>query len=573
MNIYALLQRKISDISKQTFGEIPHSLVRQITVEQPRNLAQGDVATNIALVLCKWQNMTPKKMFDTIYLQVKALNMVRDVRFCSPGFINMDLKDGVWQQLIDVILSKRKDFGSSSLGARQPINVEYASANPTGALHVGHARISVFGDVLAKLLEKVGFIVTREYYINDAGGQITILARSAYMRYRQACGETLTDHMPAGLYPGAYLKAVGKVLKDKFGNSLLHKTEEVWLVPVARIAVRKMLEIIVQDLHDLGIKHHVFCSEQNIIDEGGMKEALAILKEKDLLYTGILEPPKSTVSLRKSRPQTLFRSTRFGDDKDRPLSKPDGSPTYFSSDIAYHLDKYKRGFKKQVAIWGADHGGYVKRLCGAVDAISDGEVSLRVKICQMVKVKKAGKLLKMSKRKGDFFLLQDLIKAVGRDSIRFSMMMRKAEAPLDFDVESVKDSTQDTSVFYIQYAHARCCSVLRQAQAQGLSPAKGHSRFIRHPSFIHIVKTLSLFPRIVESAAEHFEPHKIAFYLLAVAEKFHQLWAEGARDDQVRFLDQENTVKSNSSLMVVRAVKTVLENGLDIFSIQAKERM
>src|SRR5690606_4633730 len=478
-----------------------------------------------------------------------------------------------------VILKAGQTYGDSQLGAGEPVNVEYVSANPTGPMHVGHCRGAVFGDALAALLEKAGFKVTREYYINDAGAQVDVLARSAHLRYREALGETVT--IPEGLYPGDYLKPVGAALAKKHGERYRAAPEAEWLPLFRSEAVGAMMDLIRDDLAALNIHHAVFSSEKALHDSGAVQGAFDRLQQRGLIYTGVLEPPKGkTPDDWEPRPQALFKASEFGDDTDRPLKKSDGSWTYFGADIAYHDDKYRRGFRRMIDVWGADHGGYVKRMKAAVKAISNGEADLDVKLVQMVNLLDGGEPVRMSKRAGTFVTLRDVVDEVGKDVVRFIMLTRKNDAQLDFDFRKVTEQSKDNPVFYVQYAHARICSVLRNAKTEvpaidtaDAALAGADMSKLSHPSELTLIKLLAGWPRLVEGAAEAHEPHRVAFFLQEVAAAFHGLWNVGRDDTSVRFLLPDEPELTRARLAMLRAVAVVIASGLSVMGVTPVEEM
>jgi arginyl-tRNA synthetase len=490
------------------------------------------------------------------------------------------LADGFWHAQLADLLRSGTAYGDSDLGQGTPVNIEYVSANPTGPMHIGHARGAVFGDALAGLLEKAGFKVCREYYINDAGAQVAVLARSVHLRYREALGEDV-GAIPEGLYPGDYLVAVGQAIAARDGGKWQGRPEEDWLPEFRRFAIDAMLEVIRGDLAALGVRHAVFTSEKALVDEGKVDDALAFLAERGLIYEGVLEPPKGKLPDDwEPRPQTLFRATQFGDDVDRPLRKSDGSGTYFASDIAYHLDKYRRGFASMIDVWGADHGGYVKRMQAAVKAMTAGEGTLDVKLCQMVNLLKDGEPYKMSKRAGTFVTLRDVVDEVGKGVVRFIMLTRKNDAQLDFDLVKVLEQSRDNPVFYVQYAHARAHSVLRhgaemfpdQDLAAAVLATADLSR-LDDPAEMALIRLMGGWPRLIESAAEAHEPHRLAFYLYDVAAAFHGLWNKGKDDATLRFLLAEDRDLSLARLALVRAVALLIASGLAVFGVEPVEEM
>ncbi|MDX5360827.1 MAG: arginine--tRNA ligase, partial [Alphaproteobacteria bacterium] len=534
----AVLDRLVSE------GVLPEGLDRgPVTVEPPRDPSHGDLATNAAMVLAKKAGMKPRDLAEKIAGGLREAEGVVAVDIAGPGFINLRLTPARWQREVATILSRGTDYGRSQTGAGELVNVEYVSANPTGPLHVGHCRGAVFGDALARLLQFAGFEVVKEYYINDAGAQVDVLGRSAFLRYREALGEDIGE-IPEGLYPGDYLKPVGAALAEAHGRALLDMDEEAWL-PIARqTAVDMMMTMIRDDLDVLAIRHDVFTSERGLVESGAVDRALADLESRGLIYEGVLEPPKGkTPEDWEPRPQLLFRATDFGDDVDRPLKKSDGSYTYFASDIAYHKDKVDRGARSLIDVWGADHGGYVTRMQAAVRALTQGQGDLDVKLCQIVRLFRAGEPVRMSKRAGSFVTLRDVVDEVGPDVVRFMMLTRKNDAQLDFDFAKVLEQSKDNPVFYVQYAHARVCSVLRNAAAElpgqdltDAALAEADLKLLTDEGELGLARKLGEFPRMVEQAARAHEPHRIAFYLEDLAAAFHAHWNRGKEETSLRFI-------------------------------------
>ncbi|KPL51006.1 arginyl-tRNA synthetase [Prosthecomicrobium hirschii] len=553
----------------------------RVLVEPPRDPAHGDLATNAAMVLAKAAGENPRQLALKLVGELAADPDIAETEVAGPGFINMRLVPAYWTDLLGAILRAGDAFGRSGLGRNAPVNVEYVSANPTGPMHVGHCRGAVFGDALANLLDYAGWSVTKEYYINDAGAQVEVLARSAYLRYREALGETI--EIPEGFYPGDYLKPVGAALAAAHGDALLSKPEAEWLPVVKRAAIDAMMAEIRKDLQLLNVHHDVFFSEASLQEPGHdrVRQAIAALEAKDLIYRGRLAPPKGQLPDDwEDREQVLFRSSAFGDDTDRPLMKSDGSYTYFASDIAYHYDKYLRGFHEMIDVWGADHGGYVKRMQAAVKAMTGDEGGLDVKLCQLVKLFRAGEPVKMSKRSGSFVTLADVVEEVGRDAVRFMMLYRKNDAPLDFDFQKVTDQSKDNPVFYVQYAHARCRSVFRQAAAElphldlsDAALAAAPLALLSDPGELALVRRLAEWPRLVESAASAHEPHRLAFYLHDLASELHGHWNRGKELPQLRFINVDDPLSSSARLAMVRAVALVLESGLAILGVTAPDEM
>jgi arginyl-tRNA synthetase len=562
-------------------GKLPPGLdYSKVTAEPPREAAHGDVSTNAGMVLAKAAGMKPRDIADMLAAELINLPAVVAAEVAGPGFLNLRLSDEFWYVQMADLLRSGTAYGDSDLGRGVKVNVEYVSANPTGPMHIGHARGAVFGDALAGLLEKAGYDVSREYYVNDAGAQVDVLARSVHLRYREALGEDI-GAIPEGLYPGDYLVPVGQAIADKDGAKWLNLSEDKWLPVFRQVAIEAMMELIRGDLAALGVRHAVFTSERALVEGGKVDAALAFLAERELIYQGVLEPPKGkTPDDWEPRPQTLFRATRFGDDVDRPLKKSDGSGTYFASDIAYHLDKYRRGFAQMIDVWGADHGGYVKRMQAAVKAVTEGGGVLDVKLCQMVNLLKDGEPYKMSKRAGTFVTLRDVVDEVGKGVVRFIMLTRKNDAQLDFDLLKVLEQSRDNPVFYVQYAHARAHSVLRHGiemfpDSDLSSTALAGAPFDRltDPAELALIRLMGSWPRLVESAAEAHEPHRIAFYLYDVAAAFHGLWNKGKDDATLRFLLAEDRELSSARLALVRAVALLIASGLAVFGVEPVEEM
>ncbi|MDF1791639.1 MAG: arginine--tRNA ligase [Thalassobaculaceae bacterium] len=551
----------------------------RVTAEPPRDPSHGDIATNAAMILAKPVGAKPRAIAEPLAEALQALDAVDSVEVAGPGFINIRLASDVWRAQVGAILEAGAAFGSSSVGAGRKVNVEYVSANPTGPLHAAHARGAVFGDALAALLEKAGFVVAREYYINDAGAQVDTLARSAYLRYREALGETVT--IPEGHYPGEYLKDVGKAIAERDGDRWLSEPEEAWLEPIRSFAIDLMMADVRKDLIALGVRMDRFSSERALVQDRAVDRVLAKLEADGLVYTGVLEPPKGkTPDDWEPRPQLLFKATDFGDDVDRPLKKSDGSWTYFSNDIAYHLDKLERGFPEMIDVWGADHGGYVKRMKAAVTAITGGAGDLDVKLCQLVHLFDGGKPVRMSKRAGTFVTLSDVLDAVGPDVLRFIMLTRRNDQTLEFDYQKVSEHSRDNPVFYVQYAHARACSVIRNAGEtfgadELLDPAlsKASMASLTDPDEIGLIKLLAGWPRIVESAAEAHEPHRVAFYLGDVAAAFHGLWNKGREDARLRFILEDDRDMTLARMALVRATATVIASGLGVMGVTPVEEL
>ena len=559
--------------------------VSRIVVEPPRDPTHGDMATNAAMVLAKDAGKKPRELAESIAAKLRSDGKVASADVAGPGFINLTLKANVWCEELRLVLEAGRDYGRSDMGKGDKVNVEYVSANPTGPMHVGHGRGAVFGDALANLLAFTGYKVTREYYINDAGAQVDVLARSAYLRYREALGEHIT--IPEGLYPGEYLKSVGKDLAQADGPSLKDRPEAEWLPIVRKRAIDMMMAEIRNDLRALGIVQDEFFSERSLIGEGADRVAETInwLKGKGHVYEGRLPPPKSgAVEDWEDREQTLFRSTAFGDDVDRPLKKSDGSYTYFATDIAYHKSKLDRGFRDLIDVWGADHGGYVKRMQAAVKALSGAKADLDVKLVQLVRLLRAGEPVKMSKRAGEFVTLREVVDEVGRDAVRFDMLYRKNDAVLDFDLAKVIEHSRENPVFYVQYGHARGQSVFRNARGEMPDlPAEPSARaaYLRKAPLekltdtgeVSLLRRVALFPRLVEAAAGAHEPHRIAFYLYELASEFHAHWTRGNDLPNLRFIIQNDRETTAARLALVEGITTVLASGLALLGVSAPDEM
>ncbi len=559
----------------------------RVVVEPPKDPTHGDMATNAAMVLAKEAKAKPRDLAEKIAERLRADDLVASVDIAGPGFINLTLKVTVWADALRSVLSEGNAFGQSAVGAAEKVNVEYVSANPTGPMHVGHCRGAVFGDALASLLQLAGFDVVREYYINDAGAQVDVLARSAFLRYREALGEDIGE-IPEGLYPGDYLKPVGQALAAEHGKTLLAKPEAEWLPPVRAKAIEMMMEEIKGDLAALNIRHDVFFSERSLVASGNNRvaETIDFLRAKGDVYEGRLPPPKGApVDDYEDREQTLFRATAFGDDVDRPLLKSDGSYTYFASDIAYHKNKFDRGFRNLVDVWGADHGGYIKRVEAAIKAVTGGAAALDVKIVQLVKLLRNGEPVKMSKRSGDFVTLREVVDEVGKDAVRFMMLYRKNDAVLDFDLAKVIEQSRDNPVFYVQYGHARGHSIFRTAREEVLPdlPEEEGARLaylaaapverLIDPAELSLLRKLAVYPRMVEAAAAAHEPHRIAFYLYDLASEFHALWTKGRDLPYLRFIINNDADMTAARLAMVQGVVTVLASGLRVLGVGAPNEM
>ena len=558
-------------------GFLPEGLsFDAITVEPPRDASHGDMATNAAMVLAKPARMKPRDIADKLAAKLGEDARITAADVAGPGFLNLRLSAAVWQGVVGAVLGQGTDFGRGNLGQGRRVNVEYVSANPTGPLHVGHTRGAVFGDALASLLDFAGFDVTREYYINDGGAQVDVLARSVYLRYLEAHGQEVA--FPEGTYPGDYLVDVGVALKDKVGDAYIDKDESVWLEDVRNFATDEMMKLIREDLASLGVEMDVFYSEKSLYGTGRIESAIDDLKAKGLIYEGVLEPPKGKKPEDwEPREQTLFKSTAHGDDVDRPVMKSDGGWTYFAPDIAYHYDKVQRGFDMLIDVFGADHGGYVKRMKAAVSALSEGAVPLDIKLTQLVKLFKDGKEFKMSKRAGTFVTLRDVVDQVGADVTRFVMLTRKNDAMLDFDFAKVLEQSRENPVFYVQYANARVHSVLRKAAEAGVATdietlQRADLSKLDHEAELKLAQKLAEWPRMVETAARSNEPHRIAFYLYELAGDFHGLWNRGNDVPELRFL-QDDAAVSQSKIALAQAATIVIASGLGILGVKPAEEM
>lgn len=579
MNLFADIRSLVVDslTAMQGDGTLPGGLdFGNVTVEPPRDAAHGDMATNAAMVLAKPAGMPPRAIADALAARLLADPRVVAADVAGPGFLNLRLADTVWQSVVGAALAAGTDFGRSTFGAGLKVNVEFVSANPTGPMHVGHVRGAVVGDALANLLAFTGYDVTREYYINDGGAQVDVLARSAFERYREANG--LSPEIREGLYPGDYLIPVGEALAAKYGKTLLDRPEADWLADVREFATEMMMQMIREDLAALGVSMDLYSSEKALYGTGKIEAAIAKLKDLDLIYEGVLEAPKGKEPEDwEPRVQTLFRSTAHGDDVDRPVQKSDGGWTYFAPDIAYHYDKVQRGYDQLIDIFGADHGGYVKRMKAAVSALSGGRVSLDIKLIQLVKLWKNGEPFKMSKRAGTFVTLRDVVEMAGADVTRFIMLTRKNDVALDFDFDKVLEQSKDNPVFYVQYANARVNSVLRKARAAEIDVsdatlARADLGLLNHPAEIALARKIAEWPRLVDSAARGNEPHRIAFYLYELAADLHGLWNRGNDDASLRFI-QDDPATSSAKIALARSVSVVICAGLGILGVTPAEEM
>ena len=582
MNLFAEIEAELRAVltDLQARGDLPDGLdMARVAVEPPRDPSHGDMATNAAMVLAKPAGMNPRALAELLVTELVKSDKIETAEIAGPGFVNMRLAPSVWLALVPHILESGIAYGDGDAGGK--LNIEYVSANPTGPMHVGHARGAVFGDALARLLEKTGHDVLREYYINDAGSQVDVLARSALLRMREAQGEAIGE-IPEGLYPGDYLVPVGEKLATEHAD-LADKSDDEQVAIAKSAALPMMMDMIREDLAALGVTHAYFCSEQSLHDNGDVDKALEVLDNKGLIYQGVLEPPKGKEPPADWEPQqqTLFKSSEFGDDSDRALKKSDGAWTYFAPDIAYHYDKVQRGYSEMIDVWGADHIGYIKRMQSAVNAITDGAGALEVKVCNLVKLMRGGEPVKMSKRAGSFITLREVVDEVGKDAVRFMMLTRKNDAPLDFDFDVVKDKSRDNPVFYVQYAHARICSVLRNAKEAGFAAtdiadgalAKADLAHLKDEAELALIRSLSHYPRMLASAAQAREPHRVAFYLMDLAAAFHALWNLGKERLDLRFIQDDDRDGTLARLALIRAAATVIASGLDVIGVTPEEEM
>jgi arginyl-tRNA synthetase len=558
----------------------------RVVVEPPRDASHGDMATNAAMVLAKEAKAKPRALADKIAERLRADALIASVDVAGPGFINLTLRPQAWADALRTVLREGASYGRSTIGGSEKVNVEYVSANPTGPMHVGHCRGAVFGDAMCSLLQFAGYDVTREYYINDAGAQVDVLARSAFLRYREALGENIGE-IPEGLYPGDYLVPVGQALAAEHGDRLLAMPESGWLPIVRNTAITVMMDMIKADLASLNIRHDVFFSERSLIESGNDKvaETIDYLRSKGDIYEGRLPPPKGKpVEDYEDREQSLFRATAYGDDVDRPLIKSDGSYTYFASDIANHKNKFDRGFNNLIDVFGADHGGYIKRMQAAVKAVTSGKATLDVKVVQLVRLLRNGEPVKMSKRSGDFVTLREVVDEVGSDAVRFMMLFRKNDAVLDFDLAKVIEQSKDNAVFYVQYGHARGHSIFKNARevvpdlpdndrARGAYLGDAALERLTDPAELSLLKQLALYPRMIEAAALAHEPHRIAFYLYDLASEFHALWTRGRDLPYLRFIINNDAEITRARLAMVQGVVSVLASGLAVLGVHAPTEM
>jgi arginyl-tRNA synthetase len=577
MNLFAHFQALVlAEIGAMAAaGELPTGLdLSRVTVEPPRDASHGDVATNAAMVLAKPAGINPRALAERLKARLEKNEDIASAEVAGPGFINLRLKPSFWPKVLESALALGEYYGRSNFGGGLKVNCEYVSTNPTGPLHIGHCRGAIFGDALAALLTATGHDVTKEYYVNDAGVQVDTLARSAYVRYREALGEEIGE-IPSGFYPGDYLKPVGETLRREHGDALLGMSEAQWLPIVRDKAVAMMMDVIREDLAAIGIHHEVFFSERSLLASGEIDAMIKELRRAGHVYQGRLPPPKGELPPDwEDREQTLFRATAFGDDVDRALRKSDGSHTYFAADVAYSRNKIARGFKELIYVLGADHGGYVKRLEAIAAALAGkGTVKVVARLCQLVKLYRGGEPVRMSKRAGEFISLKEVVDEVGPDVLRFMMLYRKNEAPLDFDFAKVTEQSKDNPVFYVQYAHARICSVFRNAGEAGVGEAERDWSRLTDSAELALVRRMAEFPRLLEAAAVAHEPHRIAFYLHDLASEFHALWNKGKESPHLRFILTSDIKTSAARLALLRVIRYVLANGLAILGVKPAAEM
>ena len=576
MNIFLCFETAFQIIIDKLAADnlVPKDLdVSRVVFELPREASHGDIATNAAMVLAKQVGISPGDLAKLLADKLQAVDGVTDIKIAGPGFLNIEVESKLWTHEIANILSAGLSYGENEIGAGKPVNIEFVSANPTGPLHAAHARGAVIGDALSGLMEFCGWKVVREYYINDAGGQVDVLARSTYLRYCEALGRDIGD-IPAGLYPGIYLKDVGEALVARDGERYLDQPETEWINFVREFAIDAIMQGIKDDLRALGIKMDKFSSERRLVNSGAVQRAIEKLQQEGHLYHGVLKPPKGKEPEDwEPREQLLFKASTFGDDTDRPLQKSDGTWTYFAADVAYHLDKLERTGGPLINIFGADHGGYVKRMTAAVAALSGKQGRLDIKLCQLVSLQDNGQPVKMSKRAGTFVTVKDVIDKVGADVIRFIMLTRRNDQTLDFDFAKVTEQSRDNPVFYVQYAHARACSVIRQFEKEAAFPKKANLNLLTDPAELALVKMLVSWPKLVESAAIAHEPHRIAFYLVDLASSFHSLWNAGRANPGLRFILEQDDTMTAARIQLVKATSLVICTGLNVLSIKALEEM
>jgi arginyl-tRNA synthetase len=582
MNIFETYR---NHVLQAVWAVLPAAATDAITLEPPRDASHGDLSTNAAMVLAgaaksRGEKANPREIAEQLAGKLRATEGVTKVEVAGPGFINLTLAPSVWQSVIPVILTEDNSFGNSRMGEGQKINVEYVSANPTGPLHIGHTRGAVYGDALATLLMKAGYNVTKEYYINDAGAQVEVLVKSALLRYREALGEDIGE-IPAGLYPGEYLKSVGEALVATYGRDFLREDEAEQIAKAKEIAIDGMMALIKHDLAGMGICHDVFTSEAKLRRDGKIEQAVQKLTDKGFVYRGVLEAPKGEkVEDWEPVEQLLFKSTAFGDDADRTIAKADGAYTYFAGDLAYTMDKVSRGFDTLIYMFGADHGGYVKRMEASAAALSDNAVTVDIKLCQLVHLTKNGEPVRMSKRAGNFVTARDVLDEVGKDILRFVMLMRKTNADMDFDLAKVKEQSKDNPVFYVQYAHARAKSVLRLAREQAAQAYHMSEdlnlvnvNLLSHEAELTLIKFLAGWPRLVEQAAVSHEPHRVIYFLEQVAAAFHGLWNVGSKDAEIRMVQPDQPALTAARLALARATAVVIASGLNVCGVQPVEEL
>ena len=576
MNIFDEIKQRVNLIATKLFNILSNQ--KQLSVELPKNLEHGDLSTNIAMLLAKILVRNPLEIANLIKQELEKLDYIEQINVAAPGFININLKADIWYQTLATIITQGTNFGDSNLGKKEAINIEFVSCNPTGPMHIGHSRGAIYGDSLAEVMKKSGYLVTKEFYTNDAGNQITMLAKSVYFRYLEAMGEK--NKMPEGLYPGEYLVAVGQKLFKEYGEKLEKMLEQERLELITQYSIDAMMRLIRNDLAMLGVIHDVFISEKTLHDQNKIADVVNLLKQKNLVYCGTLAPPKGKLPDDwEEREQLLFRTTEFGDDVDRSLQKPNGDWTYVAADIAYMQNKIDRGFKKITIILGADHQGYKKRMQAAAYALGGEKIEFEIKFCQLVNFFQNGQPFKMSKRQGTFITVEDVLAEVDKDMVRFVMLTRRNDQVLDFDLEKVKEQSKDNPVFYVQYANARINSILKNAEEQNpeyfkrIEAANYDLDLLNSPEDLNLIKLMASWPKIVELACIHQEPHRIAFFLIELASEFHSFWSKGNENPNLRFIIAENFEKSLARLMLAKAVSITIASGLKIFNITPIKQM
>ena len=576
MNIFDEIKQQVNLIATKLFNILPNQ--KQLSVELPKNLEHGDLSTNIAMLLAKILARNPLEIANLIKQELEKLDYIEQINVAAPGFININLKADIWYQTLATIITQGTNFGDSNLGKKEAINIEFVSCNPTGPMHIGHSRGAIYGDSLAEVMKKSGYLVTKEFYTNDAGNQITMLAKSVYFRYLEAMGEK--NKMPEGLYPGEYLVAVGQKLFKEYGEKLEKMLEQERLELITQYSIDAMMRLIRNDLAMLGVIHDVFISEKTLHDQNKIADVVNLLKQKNLVYCGTLAPPKGKLPDDwEEREQLLFRTTEFGDDVDRSLQKPNGDWTYVAADIAYMQNKIDRGFKKITIILGADHQGYKKRMQAAAYALGGEKIEFEIKFCQLVNFFQNGQPFKMSKRQGTFITVEDVLAEVDKDMVRFFMLTRRNDQVLDFDLEKVKEQSKDNPVFYVQYANARINSILKNAEEQNpeyfkrIEAANYDLDLLNSPEDLNLIKLMASWPKIVELACIHQEPHRIAFFLIELASEFHSFWSKGNENPNLRFIIADNFEKSLARLMLAKAVSITIASGLKIFNITPIKQM